>query len=61
MRSRLSKEDTPGGPDRSLVSDCEKPLPKRPTFFSDEFKEEKINYLLKGGEIFGYFLEHLLR
>lgn len=44
-----------------LFSDCEKPSPKRPVFFSDEPKEENINYLLKGGKIFGYFLEYLLR
>ncbi|ELK27445.1 RAD51-associated protein 2 [Myotis davidii] len=28
--------------------DCEKPSPKRPAFSSDEFKEERINYIVKG-------------
>ncbi|XP_070368669.1 RAD51-associated protein 2 [Equus asinus] len=40
--------------------DCEKPLPKRPTFFSDEFKEEKINYLLKGGSNFSHGISRVL-
>ncbi|XP_067560033.1 RAD51-associated protein 2 [Pseudorca crassidens] len=40
--------------------DCEKPSPERPAFFSDEFKEEKFNYLLKGGGNFSYGISRLL-
>uniref|UniRef100_A0A8C3X907 RAD51 associated protein 2 n=1 Tax=Catagonus wagneri TaxID=51154 RepID=A0A8C3X907_9CETA len=40
--------------------DCEKPSPKRPAFFSDEFKEEKFNYLLKGGSNFSHGISRVL-
>ncbi|XP_043326435.1 RAD51-associated protein 2 isoform X4 [Cervus canadensis] len=33
---------------------CENSSPERPTFFSDEFKGEKFNYLLKAGSSFSY-------
>uniref|UniRef100_A0A8C0WX45 RAD51 interacting motif domain-containing protein n=1 Tax=Castor canadensis TaxID=51338 RepID=A0A8C0WX45_CASCN len=34
--------------------DCKNPLPKRPALFPDECKEEKFNYLLKGGGQFSH-------
>ncbi|XP_029792230.1 RAD51-associated protein 2 [Suricata suricatta] len=40
--------------------DCEKPSSKRPAFFSDELKEEKINYLLKGGSNFSHGISRVL-
>ncbi|XP_057596792.1 RAD51-associated protein 2 [Hippopotamus amphibius kiboko] len=40
--------------------DCEKPSPERPAFFSDEFKEEKFNYLLKGGSNFSHGISRVL-
>ncbi|KAF0870783.1 RAD51-associated protein 2 [Crocuta crocuta] len=40
--------------------DCEKPSPKRPVFFSDELKEENINYLLKGGSNFSHGISRVL-
>ncbi|KAF6321640.1 RAD51 associated protein 2 [Rhinolophus ferrumequinum] len=40
--------------------DCEKPSPKRPAFFSDEFKEEKSNYFLKGGSNFSHGISRVL-
>uniref|UniRef100_A0A8D1N0G3 RAD51 interacting motif domain-containing protein n=1 Tax=Sus scrofa TaxID=9823 RepID=A0A8D1N0G3_PIG len=40
--------------------DCEKPSPKRPAFFSDEFKEEKFNYSLKGGSNFSHGISRVL-
>ncbi|XFF82741.1 hypothetical protein AB1E18_008960 [Capra hircus] len=39
---------------------CENPSPERPTFFSDEFKEEKCNYLLKAGSSFSYGISRVL-
>ncbi|XP_037382801.1 RAD51-associated protein 2 [Talpa occidentalis] len=40
--------------------DCEKPSPKRPASFSDEFNEEKFNYLLKGGSNFSNGISRVL-
>ncbi|XP_039744066.1 RAD51-associated protein 2 [Pteropus medius] len=40
--------------------DCEKPSPKRPAFCSDEFKEEKFNYLLKRGSNFSHGISRVL-
>ncbi|XP_054422531.1 RAD51-associated protein 2 [Pteronotus mesoamericanus] len=40
--------------------DCEEPSSKRPAFFSDEFKEEKINYLVKGGSNFSHGISRVL-
>ncbi|XP_012859262.1 RAD51-associated protein 2 [Echinops telfairi] len=34
--------------------DCEKPLPQRPALLSDEFKEERHNSVLKGGNSFSH-------
>ncbi|KAB0353259.1 hypothetical protein FD755_024030 [Muntiacus reevesi] len=39
---------------------CENPSPERPTFFSDEFKGEKFNYLLKAGSSFSYGISRVL-
>ncbi|XP_007945670.1 RAD51-associated protein 2 [Orycteropus afer afer] len=48
---RTSEEELLCSPSKK---DCEKPLSQRPALFSDEFKEEKYNYLLKGGSHFSY-------
>nr|KAF6308372.1 RAD51 associated protein 2 [Myotis myotis] len=40
--------------------DCEKPSPKRPAFSSDEFKEERINYIVKGGSNFSHGISRVL-
>ncbi|XP_006096079.2 RAD51-associated protein 2 [Myotis lucifugus] len=40
--------------------DCEKPSPKRPAFSSDDFKEEKINYIVKGGSNFSHGISKVL-
>ncbi|XP_025783212.1 RAD51-associated protein 2 [Puma concolor] len=40
--------------------DCENPPPKRPAFFSDELREEKITYLLKGGSNFSHGISRVL-
>ncbi|XP_036118161.1 RAD51-associated protein 2 [Molossus molossus] len=40
--------------------DYEKPIPQRPAFFSDEFKEEKINYLIKRGNNFSHGISRVL-
>ncbi|XP_058406671.1 RAD51-associated protein 2 [Diceros bicornis minor] len=40
--------------------DCEKLSPERPAFFSDEFKDGKISYLLKGGSNFSHGISRIL-
>nr|KAF6329253.1 RAD51 associated protein 2 [Pipistrellus kuhlii] len=40
--------------------DCEKLSPKRSTFSSDEFKEERINYIVKGGSNFSNGISRVL-
>ncbi|XP_019517423.1 PREDICTED: RAD51-associated protein 2 [Hipposideros armiger] len=40
--------------------DCEKPSPKRPAFFSDEFKAEKSSYFLMRGTNFSYGISRVL-
>ncbi|XP_008160620.2 RAD51-associated protein 2 [Eptesicus fuscus] len=40
--------------------DCEKPSPKRSAFSSDEFKEEKIHYIVKGGSNFSHGISRVL-
>ncbi|XP_016080230.1 PREDICTED: RAD51-associated protein 2 [Miniopterus natalensis] len=40
--------------------DGETPSPKRPALFSDEFKEENVNYLLKGGSNFSHGISRVL-
>ncbi|KAM5318467.1 RAD51-associated protein 2 [Glossophaga mutica] len=40
--------------------DCEEPSTKRPAIFSDEFKEEKINYFMKGGSNFSHGISRVL-
>ncbi|NIG57773.1 RAD51-associated protein 2 [Pontoporia blainvillei] len=54
---RTSEEELPYSTSKE---DCEKPSPERPAFFSDEFKEEKFNYLLKGGGNFSYGISRVL-
>ncbi|XP_017505373.3 RAD51-associated protein 2 [Manis javanica] len=40
--------------------DGEKPLPERSAFFSDDFKEEKFNYLLRRGSNFSHGISRVL-
>ncbi|KAF6105821.1 RAD51 associated protein 2 [Phyllostomus discolor] len=40
--------------------DCEEPSTKRPAISSDEFKEEKINYFIKGGSNFSHGISKVL-
>ncbi|XP_008589174.1 PREDICTED: RAD51-associated protein 2 [Galeopterus variegatus] len=39
--------------------DCENPLPKRPAFFPDECKEEKFNYISRGGCHFSHGISRI--
>ncbi|KAM8774795.1 RAD51-associated protein 2 [Rhynchonycteris naso] len=40
--------------------ECKKPLPKIPALFSDEVKEERINYSMKGGSNFSHGISRVL-
>ncbi|XP_004450842.2 RAD51-associated protein 2 [Dasypus novemcinctus] len=53
---RASKEELPYS---TSEEDCEKSIPQRSALFSDEFKEEKLNFLLKGGSNFSHGISRI--